>query len=112
MGAPRVIVGGIPLGPGAPRDLAHTESLVVGYAHAFRLVIPSEEVAIKSMEKDTGSLDTASLAKAAITNLDVNTAMGEIHEETSQLKGVMPFIQHLSCRTQEGVVSSFLRDLH
>jgi len=110
MVTPRVLVNGEPLVPGTkPHRVKHGDCLILGYAHAFRLVAPSVE---QSASCGTPS-NVAVLARATIARLDMASAVAEVMDVSGvQFKTVYPYLQHLSTRVPESTVKSFLKVLH
>jgi len=107
--APRVLVNGVPLSADdAPRRMDHNDSIILGYAHAFRLVKPT-----RGQVAQIGTDNPGVLARSTIPSLDMASAVAEIEEENGmQFKEVYPFLQQLSSHAPESTVASFLKALH
>eukprot|EP00747_Dinoflagellata_sp_TGD_P220102 gnl/TRDRNA2_/TRDRNA2_92112_c0_seq1.p1 gnl/TRDRNA2_/TRDRNA2_92112_c0~~gnl/TRDRNA2_/TRDRNA2_92112_c0_seq1.p1 ORF type:complete len:1123 (+),score=192.17 gnl/TRDRNA2_/TRDRNA2_92112_c0_seq1:62-3370(+) len=105
---PRILVNGRALvHPETSRVIEHGQSLFLGYAHAFRLVVPTAE-----RIESTGTLDAGAFARATVS-MDMMSALAETVDESSeQFKELFPFLQQLSGRVPEATVQAFLRDLH
>jgi len=94
--------------------MTHGDSLILGYAHAFRLVDPTPE-----RVRQAGSSDALLLARATVPKLDVASAVEEAVprscgqlQQTDELATVFPYLSHLSSRASDEVVQSFLQALH
>jgi len=110
---PRVLVNGQLLTPESPtRIMHHGDCLVLGYAHAFRLVAPSKDQLLE-LAADT-TQDVATLARNTVGSLDMASAVAEVaaEEETGgHFKEVYPYLQQLSTRAPENIVQELLRSL-
>jgi len=103
-GPPRVLVNGKSLEEGVSVRMSHGDSLILGYAHALRLVAPGDT------SNDT---DTSALARSSIKNLTLAAAMAEIVDgKGNQFQQVLPYLQQLGTRAPESVVQAFLQSLH
>jgi len=71
-GLARVLVNGQAL-QDSPRPMAHGDSLILGYAHAFRLVDPTPE-----RVRQAGSSESLLIARATVPKLDVASAVEEV----------------------------------
>jgi len=106
---PRVVVNGHCLQKNTRQTLTHADSLILGYAHAFRLCVPAE--AIPGLNGTT--VDTEGLARAALTSLSLSSAVQELREENgAQFNLIMPYIQQLSTHAPEGTVNELLNGLN
>lgn len=102
---PRVLVNGQPLPVGPLWTMEHADCIILGYAHAFRLVSPG---AVSDL-----SADASFVARTTVISLDMASAVADIVEETGgQFKEVYPYLQQLSVRAPESTVQELLRSLH
>lgn len=109
----RVLINGQAL-QDSPRPMSHGDSLILGYAHAFRLVDPTPE-----RVREAGSRDALLLARATIAKLDVASAVEEAVPgspgqvpETNEPATIFPYLSHLSSRASDEIVQAFLQALH
>lgn len=110
---PRVLVDGQRLQPGqASYTMEHGSSIIIGYAHGFRLVVPTQEHMLR-----LGTADTRILARSVLQKLDMSSAVLEISDERGEqfqdiYQQVFPYLQQLSTMTEEDKLQAFLRALH
>jgi hypothetical protein len=106
---PRVLVNGSRLSPSdGVRVVNHGASVFLGYSNAFRLVVPSDDIAIQ-----VGSTDACVMARSLLEKLDVTTAVHEVIDvEGEQFKDILPYISHLSMRLADDTVRTFQAALH
>lgn len=114
--ATRVIINGAALQQKAQKSLTHGDSIFLGYAHAFRVIVPTQEMVeevARSHNCDIANVTASMLARDSNTLLDMASAVREIHEETGvQFQGALGYLQHLSTRVPESTVKAFIRALH
>lgn len=110
--APRVIVSGHPLKEGTHQvHMSHNDSLVLGYAHAFRLVDPENDPSLALIEGN-GRLATSDLAQKLCPSLDMCTAVQDVFEETGcEFRKAYHYLQQFSARAPESAVQAFMHDL-
>lgn len=85
---PRVLVGGHQLKPGVARDVHHGDTIILGYAHALRLCIPSGRAMMR--------MKTSDLASSTLDSLDMASALTEIAQFSgAAMDHAMPFLQSL-----------------
>jgi len=116
---PRVLINGQPLMPDGNSSLTmeHGDCLVLGYAHAFRLVVPAARTACITEEEDEeegeeqldGTRRKAScIAQETLSDLSLQGALAEVGAETSdQFQHVMPALLQYGMRAEnESIVNS------
>lgn len=108
---PRVIVARHPMKEGREEvQMSHDDPLVLGYAHAFRLVDPERAPNFADINSDVDS--TSELAQKLCASLDMCTAVQDVVEETgSQFKECYHYLQQFAARAPEKAVQSFMHDL-
>eukprot|EP00929_Paragymnodinium_shiwhaense_P031045 TRINITY_DN1747_c0_g3_i1.p1 TRINITY_DN1747_c0_g3~~TRINITY_DN1747_c0_g3_i1.p1 ORF type:complete len:1706 (+),score=451.42 TRINITY_DN1747_c0_g3_i1:137-5254(+) len=129
-GWPRVIVDGQALLPAssedddAPQDaepptvcMKNGQCIILGYAHAFRLVLPPEEYRSTLEAVPEGSPDlvfTGQLARDLVPNLDLQKGLQHVHEgrDSCTYKKVLPFINSLGQRLASERAEEFLKDIN
>eukprot|EP00929_Paragymnodinium_shiwhaense_P056195 TRINITY_DN28128_c1_g2_i3.p1 TRINITY_DN28128_c1_g2~~TRINITY_DN28128_c1_g2_i3.p1 ORF type:complete len:1158 (-),score=237.26 TRINITY_DN28128_c1_g2_i3:854-4327(-) len=104
---PRVLINGEPLSKKCPRrTLQHGSCLFLGYAHAFRLIVPTKE----RVDSAGGGGNPAALARRMLPSLDMEIAVSEIMEENrGEYKEVR---RQLQARVPECFVQELLQDFH
>eukprot|EP00928_Gymnodinium_smaydae_P011304 TRINITY_DN14189_c2_g2_i4.p1 TRINITY_DN14189_c2_g2~~TRINITY_DN14189_c2_g2_i4.p1 ORF type:complete len:1371 (-),score=263.30 TRINITY_DN14189_c2_g2_i4:102-4214(-) len=79
----RVLVNGKQIPDDEHIVLTHGDSIVFGYGHAFRLVVPTPEMALKC-----GRSDPTSLARASIENLEGSSAIAAFSDDEDDAPGL------------------------
>eukprot|EP00931_Biecheleriopsis_adriatica_P087488 TRINITY_DN61951_c0_g1_i1.p1 TRINITY_DN61951_c0_g1~~TRINITY_DN61951_c0_g1_i1.p1 ORF type:complete len:1525 (-),score=322.06 TRINITY_DN61951_c0_g1_i1:23-4537(-) len=109
-GPVRALLNGQAMKPeGGSRVMQHGDCLILGYAHAFRLVDPTPDRVCQA-----GSPDALQVARSTVTKLDVSSALeealeaGKHLEDSEDLVCIFPFISQLSSRTSDDAVQAFL----
>jgi hypothetical protein len=99
---PRVLVNGQTLTPEAGTcELHHGDSIILGYAHAYRLVVPYST---------DGRMDAQTIARKMLDNMEVSVAMQEVKEtQGRELKEIMPVLQRLSGQIELGGVEAMMK---
>ncbi|CAJ1403351.1 unnamed protein product [Effrenium voratum] len=110
----RVLLNGKMLRPGEAEPMKHSDCLILGYSHAFRLCEPNPD-----RIKAAGSSDFLQVARSSIPKLDVATAFeeavtveGHALEDSGDRVSAFSFINNLSTRTNDSTVKNFLSALH
>lgn len=107
--SPRVLMNGRCLKASqGPCRMEHGDCVVVGYAHGFRLVVPTKERML-----GVGSADPRTLARALLPALDMASAALEVSDETNgRFREVYlqlaPYLKEFGARAPEGAVQSLL----
>eukprot|EP00927_Polykrikos_kofoidii_P084273 TRINITY_DN8834_c0_g1_i1.p1 TRINITY_DN8834_c0_g1~~TRINITY_DN8834_c0_g1_i1.p1 ORF type:complete len:1456 (-),score=214.57 TRINITY_DN8834_c0_g1_i1:122-3880(-) len=102
---PRVLINGEALSRHQQfKVLEHGDCLILGYAHAFRLVVPTEE-----RLADNKVDDPTDFARSCLPSLDMDTAISEIQEERGEFKEVFPYLRQLKAHVSETVVEELLK---
>eukprot|EP00929_Paragymnodinium_shiwhaense_P098725 TRINITY_DN6020_c0_g1_i4.p1 TRINITY_DN6020_c0_g1~~TRINITY_DN6020_c0_g1_i4.p1 ORF type:complete len:1428 (+),score=244.29 TRINITY_DN6020_c0_g1_i4:170-4453(+) len=101
---PRVLVNGRQISSMDSTPINHGDSIVIGYAHAFRLVIPTEE-----REKKAGKKDPTILVRSCIECLDSSSAIDEFTDDAGlQFKELHPYLKTLHTRPSLNAVQNIL----
>jgi len=103
---PRVLVNGANLVANVGRPLESHDTLIFGYAHAFRLVVPVDPTASSGTPSD--SFDNEIL-RSAFT--DFSSMILDIEQNASHFQAALPFLKDLSLRAPEDTVKSFVKSL-
>jgi len=101
--APRVLVNGQQLLPRKPIRLEHGGCLILGYAHAFRLVVPSS-----SRIQQAGTSDPIKLARGTVSDLGMTSAASE---SGVVFKDLYRYLNPVSTRTPQNTVEELIRSL-
>lgn len=105
---PRVLVNGRALTHRERRrPLAHGDCLILGYAHAFRLVVPEPQFFLEG----AGATDPGAIAKGMLASLDMETAVSEVHND-GEYKEMLPYVRKLQTLVEEKVLEDLLKGLN
>jgi len=122
---PRVLVNGHPLTPdgNASITMEHGDCLVLGYAHAFRLVVPGSRHPSCITEEEDGSYASDAMgrrsskrtrasfiAQDTLPDLSLQSALAEVGADASdQYKHVMPALLQYGMRPENEAVVNNLK---
>jgi len=106
--APRIVVAGQKLTPeNSSAEIHHGSCIILGYAHAFRLIVPTED----SLE-EVGTADATALARKLVPRLDMTSAAAEVEEEPDvQYKDIYQYLKQLNARVPASTVEDLLKSL-
>jgi len=106
---PRVLVNGCLLTTQQPVKMTSGDSIILGYAHAFRLVVPPLDMDALNV----GPIPAADLARSLCPSLDMQSAVKQIYDDSGgdALRKVMPFVQQLSATAPQELVQAFLKSI-
>eukprot|EP00931_Biecheleriopsis_adriatica_P103666 TRINITY_DN7846_c0_g1_i1.p1 TRINITY_DN7846_c0_g1~~TRINITY_DN7846_c0_g1_i1.p1 ORF type:complete len:1293 (-),score=227.72 TRINITY_DN7846_c0_g1_i1:107-3985(-) len=109
----RVLVNGEPMRPRTIRALSHGDCIILGFAHAFRLVVPSEAT-LEAAGADAagGPTDAATLARSSLGNLDLASVLREVRDDGPRFQEALACVQKLTAsRVGDHHVQAFVRTL-